>query len=162
MTLSHVFHRNILQDPTKKTVCVYGHLDVQPALKEDGWDTEPFVMTEKDGKLYGRGTTDDKGPVLGWIHAIEGFQALGIPLPVNVKFVFEGMEENGSIGLAPLLFARKDDFLKTVDYVCVSDNYWLGKEKPCVTYGLRGVCYFGVEIEGASSDLHSGVFGGNV
>jgi len=149
-------------DPAKKTVCIYGHLDVQPALREDGWDTEPFVLTEKDGKLYGRGSTDDKGPVLCWIHAIEGFQALGIPIPVNIKFVFEGMEESGSEGLDELLFARKDDFLKNVDYVCISDNYWLGKEKPCITYGLRGICYFFLEVECAVKDLHSGVFGGTV
>lgn len=137
-------------------------MDVQPALREDGWDTEPFVLTEKDGKLYGRGSTDDKGPVLCWIHAIEGFQALGIPIPVNIKFVFEGMEESGSEGLDELLFARKDDFLSDVDYVCISDNYWLGKEKPCITYGLRGICYFYLEVECASRDLHSGVFGGTV
>lgn len=135
---------------------------MQPALREDGWDTEPFVLTEKDGKLYGRGSTDDKGPVLCWIHAIEGFQALGIPVPVNIKFVFEGMEECGSEGLDDLLFARKDDFLSDVDYVCISDNYWLGKEKPCITYGLRGICYFYVEVECATRDLHSGVFGGTV
>lgn len=120
------------------------------------------MLTEKDGKLYGRGSTDDKGPVLCWIHAIEGFQALGVPLPVNLKFVFEGMEENGSVGLDTLLYARKDDFLKGVDYVCISDNYWLGMEKPCLTYGLRGICYFGLEVECAAKDLHSGVFGGNM
>jgi len=79
-----------------------------------------------------------------------------------VKFVFEGMEESGSKGLDKLLFARKDDFLSNVDYVCISDNYWLGKEKPCITYGLRGLCYFHIEIECASKDLHSGVFGGTV
>lgn len=72
-------------DPTKKTVVIYGHLDVQPAAKEDGWDTEPFVLTEKDGKLYGRGSTDDKGPVLGWINAIQAYQALKIPIPINLK-----------------------------------------------------------------------------
>jgi len=149
-------------DPEKKTVLIYGHLDVQPALKEDGWDTEPFTLIEKDGKLYGRGATDDKGPVICWIHAIEGFQKLGIPLPVNIKFVFEGMEESGSEGLDDLLFARKGDFLADVDYVCISDNYWLGKEKPCITYGLRGICYFGLEVECAAKDLHSGVFGGTV
>lgn len=141
---------------------IYGHLDVQPAQLEDGWDTQPFVLTEKDGKLFGRGSTDDKGPVLCWIHAIEGFQSLNIPLPVNLKFVFEGMEESGSEGLDDLLFARKDDFLSDVDYVCISDNYWLGKEKPCITYGLRGICYFGLEVECATKDLHSGVFGGTV
>lgn len=141
---------------------MYGHLDVQPALLSDGWDTEPFVLTEKDGKLYGRGSSDDKGPVICWIHAIEGYQTLGIPLPVNIKFVFEGMEESGSEGLDDLLMARKDDFLKGVDYVCISDNYWLGKEKPCITYGLRGICYFGIEVQCASKDLHSGVYGGAV
>lgn len=102
-------------------------MDVQPALLSDGWDSEPFVLTEKDGKLFGRGATDDKGPVLCWIHAIEGYQSLSIPLPVNIKFVFEGMEENGSKGLKQALLAHKDDFLKSVDYVCISDNYWLGK-----------------------------------
>ncbi|XP_055374696.1 cytosolic non-specific dipeptidase [Condylostylus longicornis] len=149
-------------DPKKKTICVYGHLDVQPALKEDGWDTEPFVLTQKDGKMYARGASDDKGPVLCWIHAIEAYQKLNIEIPVNIKFVFEGMEESGSEGLDELLFSRKDDFLKSVDYVCISDNYWLGKNKPCITYGLRGICYFYIEVECASKDLHSGVFGGTV
>jgi nonspecific dipeptidase len=150
------------KDPKKKTVLIYGHLDVQPAQKDDGWDTEPFTLVEKDGKLFGRGSTDDKGPVICWLHAIEGFQALGIEVPVNIKFVLEGMEESGSEGLDDLLFARKDDFLSDVDYVCISDNYWLGKEKPCITYGLRGICYFGLEVECAAKDLHSGVFGGTV
>lgn len=72
------------------------------------------------------------------------------------------MEESGSEGLDTLLYARKDDFLSDVDYVCISDNYWLGTDKPCITYGLRGICYFGLEIECASKDLHSGVFGGTV
>lgn len=141
---------------------MYGHLDVVAAARADGWNTDPFELTEKDGKLYGRGTTDDKGPVLCWLHAIEGYQAVGIPLPVNLRIIFEGMEENGSSGLEQLLATRKDDFLKSIDFVCVSDNYWLGKEKPCLTYGLRGLCFFGIEIECASKDLHSGVFGGNV
>lgn len=79
-------------DPSKKTVCVYGHLDVQPAAKEDGWDTDPFVLTEKDGKLFGRGSTDDKGPALSWLWVVEAHQALGIELPVNIKLIYEGME----------------------------------------------------------------------
>ena len=150
-------------DPNKKTLLVYGHLDVQPAAKEDGWDTEPFVLTEKDGKLYGRGATDDKGPVLGWIHALQAFEECCIDLPVNFKFCFEGMEESGSEGLDELLTARKDTkFMQEVDYCCISDNYWLGKQKPCLTYGLRGVCYFFIEVECADKDLHSGVFGGTV
>lgn len=76
---------SIGNDPKKKTVLIYGHLDVQPALKEDGWNTEPFDLVEKDGKLYGRGSTDDKGPVLCWLHALEGFLAIGENIPVNLK-----------------------------------------------------------------------------
>ncbi|KAL5006917.1 hypothetical protein ScPMuIL_015723 [Solemya velum] len=149
-------------DPKKKTILVYGHLDVQPAAQEDGWDTEPFVLTEVDGKLYGRGATDDKGPVLAWIHSLEAMQELKQEIPVNLKFIFEGMEESGSEGLDDLVFARKDTFLKGVDFVCISDNYWLGKTKPCITYGLRGICYFFIEVNCACKDLHSGVFGGTV
>lgn len=72
-------------DPKKKTVLIYGHLDVQPALKEDGWDTEPFILTEKNGKLFGRGSTDDKGPVLCWIHVLQAYKDIGIDIPVNLK-----------------------------------------------------------------------------
>lgn len=72
-------------DSKKKTLCIYGHLDVQPAAKSDGWDSEPFVLTEKNGKLYGRGSSDDKGPVLGWLHAIQAFKANNVELPVNLK-----------------------------------------------------------------------------
>lgn len=75
------------KDPKKKTLLVYGHLDVQPAQKSDGWDTEPFLLVEKDGKLYGRGSTDDKGPVIGWINAIEVLQELKVEIPVNIKVV---------------------------------------------------------------------------
>lgn len=82
-------------------------MDVQPATKEDGWDTEPFTLTERDGKLYARGASDDKGPVLCWLHAIQAYQDLGFQLPVNIKFVFEGMEESGSKGLPELLMKRK-------------------------------------------------------
>ncbi|XP_014210492.1 cytosolic non-specific dipeptidase [Copidosoma floridanum] len=149
-------------DPKKKTVLIYGHLDVQPALKEDGWDTDPFELVEKDGKLYGRGSTDDKGPVLCWLHALQAYQAVGEEIPVNLKFVFEGMEESGSEGLDEFLWSRKDNFLKGVDFVCISDNYWLGTTKPCITYGLRGLCYFHLEVSCANKDLHSGVFGGTV
>lgn len=81
---------------TKKTVCCYAHLDVQPAAKEDGWDSDPFVLTERDEKLYGRGSTDDKGPALSWLWVIEAHRKLGKDLPVNVKLMFEGMEESVS------------------------------------------------------------------
>ena len=77
--------------------------------------------------------------------------------------LISGMEESGSEGLDELLISRKDTpFMKDVDYVCISDNYWLGKKKPCLTYGLRGICYFFIEIQCCAKDLHSGVFGGTV
>ena len=103
-------------DPELKTVCVYGHLDVQPASKEDGWDTDPFVLTEKDGKLFGRGSTDDKGPALSWLWIVEAHQKLGINLPVNIKILYEGMEEYGSDGLFETIAdeAREEKFLYDV------------------------------------------------
>lgn len=163
LKLPPVMMGHLGSDPNKKTLLIYGHLDVQPALKEDGWDYEPFVLTRDNGKLYGRGSTDDKGPVLGWVHALQAYQALGMEIPVNLKFCFEGMEESGSEGLDELLMSRKDtEFMQQVDYVCISDNYWLGKSKPCITYGLRGICYFYIEVECSAKDLHSGVFGGTV
>lgn len=67
-------------------------------------------------------------------------------VPVNIRFCLEGMEESGSEGLDELIFAQKDTFFKDVDYICISDNYWLGKKKPCITYGLRGICYFFIEV----------------
>jgi len=149
-------------DPNKSTLCIYGHLDVQPAAVEDGWNTDPFVLVEKDGKLFGRGSTDDKGPVLCWLNCIEAYQKLGIDIPVNLKFVLEGLEEVTSAGLDDLLYKIKDTFLKDVENVCISDNHWLGKNKPCITYGLRGICYFYLEIECANKDLHSGGYGGSV
>jgi len=91
----------------KKMVLIYGHLDVQPAQVSDGWDTEPFVLTEKHGKLFGRGSTDDKGPVISWLNVIEAYQKLNEPFPVNVKFVLESMEEYGSDGLEDLLKSLK-------------------------------------------------------
>lgn len=162
LPLPPVIMANLGNDPKKKTICLYGHLDVQPAAKEDGWDSEPFVLTERDGKLFGRGSSDDKGPVLCWFHALEGYQKLNIDIPVNLKFVFEGMEESGSEGLDALLLKEKNKFLQGTDYVCISDNYWLGTTKPCITYGLRGICYFYIEVICADKDLHSGVFGGTV
>lgn len=87
-----------------------------------------------------------------------------LQLPVNLKFVFECMEESGSEGLDALLLEhlKPEGFFKTVDYVCISDNYWLGTTKPCLTYGLRGISYYFVEVECATMDLHSGVYGGTV
>lgn len=155
------FHVN----PKKHTLCVYGHLDVQPASKEDGWDTDPFVLTEKDGKLFGRGSTDDKGPALSWLWIVEAHKELGIELPVNLKILYEGMEEYGSEGLFDCIrdeAKKANGFLKDVDYFCISDNYWLGKTKPCLTYGLRGLAYFELAIQSCKQDLHSGVFGGTV
>ncbi|PVU89356.1 hypothetical protein BB559_005137 [Furculomyces boomerangus] len=150
-------------DPAKKTVAIYGHYDVQPAIKSDGWDTDPFTLVEaEDGRLIGRGSTDDKGPVIGWILCLEAHQKLGIDIPVNLKFCFEGMEESGSIGLDAIIYDQADKWFKGTDYTCICDNFWLGTTKPGLTYGLRGLSSFAVEVSGPAADLHSGVFGGTV
>ncbi|TGO50379.1 hypothetical protein BOTNAR_0395g00050 [Botryotinia narcissicola] len=148
-------------DKKKRTILVYGHYDVQPAGKEDGWATELFELTVDDkGRMYGRGSTDDKGPVLGWLNAIEAHQKAGVDFPVNLLMCFEGMEEYGSEGLDDFIKEEADKFFADTDAVCISDNYWLGTEKPCLTYGLRGCSYYSIEISGPGQDLHSGVFGG--
>jgi Cys-Gly metallodipeptidase DUG1 len=151
-------------DANKKNILIYGHLDVQPALKEDGWNTDPFVLTVDEEKdvMYGRGSTDDKGPVIGWLNAIEAYKKAGIDFPVNLVMCFEGMEESGSLGLEQLVFAEGDKYFKGVDAVCISDNYWLGTTHPVLTYGLRGCNYYSITITGPGADLHSGVFGGIV
>ncbi|KAF5278923.1 hypothetical protein FQR65_LT15482 [Abscondita terminalis] len=147
-------------DDKKKTICFYNYLDVQSALLEDGWNTDPFTLVERDGKLYGRGTSDNKAAVLCCINAVEGYLALGVELPVNIKFLFEAMQESGSPNLSKLIEFEKDKFLSDVDYVCVCGGYWPEKEHPCIIHGLKGYMYFYVEVKCASRDLHSGTFGG--
>uniref|UniRef100_A0A3Q2W0I9 Carnosine dipeptidase 1 n=1 Tax=Haplochromis burtoni TaxID=8153 RepID=A0A3Q2W0I9_HAPBU len=113
------------------------------------------------GNLYGRGASDNKAPVLAWIHAVEAYQTLSMDLPVNVKFVIEGMEETGSNGLDAMIMAQRDTFFSEVDYIIISDCGWLSR-RPALTYGTRGNCYFFAEVEGPKQDLHSGVYGGTV
>ncbi|QIW95662.1 hypothetical protein AMS68_001180 [Peltaster fructicola] len=151
------------KDDSKRTILVYGHYDVQPANLSDGWATEPFKLSvDNKGRMYGRGSTDDKGPVLGWVNVIESHQKSGVDFPVNLLMCFEGMEEYGSEGLDDFIIAecKPGKFFADADAVCISDNYWLGTEKPCLTYGLRGCSYYSIEIHGPGQDLHSGVFGG--
>jgi len=144
-------------DPAKLTVGVYGHLDVQPASKSDGWTTDPWVLTQcEGGKMAGRGSTDDKGPVLGWLWALEAHQSLGLELPVNLVFCLESMEESGSEGLQQLIEREAEAYFALVDCWCITDTYWTGTKKPCIQYGLRGICYFFVTVAGLEKDLHSG------
>lgn len=148
-------------DHNKRTVCMYAHLDVQPASRSDGWVSDPFAVEERDGKLYGRGTSDDKGPALAMIWALHAYNRAGVPLPVNLKYLFEGMEEVGSQGTVPYLQSdEKSKFFDGIDFACISDGFWLGHDKPCLIYGLRGIAYFDVEVVAGTHDFHSGQFGG--
>ncbi|KDQ12420.1 hypothetical protein BOTBODRAFT_34393 [Botryobasidium botryosum FD-172 SS1] len=153
-------------DPKKKTVQLYAHYDVQPALLSDGWNTDPFKLTHdgQTGRLYGRGASDDKGPLLGWLNVLEAHVKGGLELPVNLRFCFEGMEESGSEGLDELIESEvgPGKFFEGVDCVCISDNYWLNDRTPCITYGLRGITYYKLTVSGPGRDLHSGVFGNMV
>lgn len=131
----------------------------------DGWSYPPFKLTrdEKTDRLYGRGSSDDKGPVLGWVNVLQAHHELNLPLPVNLRFCFEGMEESGSQGLDDLITSEvkkgKDGWFDGVDCVCISDNFWLNTRTPCITYGLRGITYIKMMVQGPAKDLHSGVFG---
>ncbi|KAH7967893.1 hypothetical protein HPB52_003800 [Rhipicephalus sanguineus] len=150
------------QEATKKTLCVYGHLDVYPARKEDGWTADPFLPTEQDGRLFARGVASVKGPLVAWIAALYAFRkSAAKAAPVNLKFLIESMEEVGSQGLDSYLAANaKEDFFKGINFVCIADGFWLNQRTPCLSYGLRGLCSFNVEIGSAKSDLESGADGG--
>jgi Cys-Gly metallodipeptidase DUG1 len=119
-------------------------------------------LTEDNGRLFGRGSSDDKGPVICWLWVIQVYKNLNLDFPVNLKMCFEGMEESGSEGLDELVKAEAQNYFKNVDCICISDNYWLGTSKPCLTYGLRGVQTFQLAVTGPGRDLHSGVFGGQI
>lgn len=146
--------------PGKPTALVYGHYDVQPADPIELWTSPPFEPEERDGKLYARGATDDKGQV--WMHLMvaEAFLKLTGRLPLNLKFVVEGEEEVGSKGLASMVAAHPD--MLAADVVVISDTSLFAENVPSICYGLRGNTGLELHVRGPSSDLHSGLFGGSV
>lgn len=146
--------------PDKPTVLVYGHYDVVPAAIEDGWDTPPFEPVEKDGKIYARGATDDKGQLFIHVKAFESFMKSGDGPPVNLKFLLEGEEEVSSPNLRPFLEANLE--LLDADVCVISDSSMPTIDQPRITHSLRGMTYVEISVEGPHDDLHSGFFGGAV
>ncbi|HEX9761349.1 MAG TPA: dipeptidase [Candidatus Acidoferrales bacterium] len=144
--------------PDKPTVLFYGHYDVQPAEPLELWTSPAFEPTVRNGKLYGRGTADDKGQIHIHFAAINALMKVEGKLPVNIKVMIEGEEEVGSKNLWNFV-ERYRDRLKA-DALVVSDTSMLAKGVPSVTYGLRGLNYYQIELTAAAQDLHSGVFGG--
>lgn len=144
--------------PDKPTVLVYGHYDVVPAATEDGWETPPFEPVVKDGKIYARGATDDKGQLFIHVKALESYLKTAGAAPVNVKFVIEGEEEISSPHLAPFIKEHLD--LVKADVCVVSDSSMRTIDQPAVMHSLRGMTYIEIDVEGPSSDLHSGLWGG--
>jgi acetylornithine deacetylase/succinyl-diaminopimelate desuccinylase-like protein len=144
--------------PDKPTVLIYGHYDVVPAAMEDGWDTKPFEPVEKNGKIYARGATDDKGQMFIHVKALESYLESGGAAPVNVKFLFEGEEEVSSPNLAPFIKEHLD--MLKADVCVISDSSMRTVENPAVTHSLRGMTYIQVEVQGPKDDLHSGFWGG--
>lgn len=146
--------------PDKPTVLVYGHYDVVPAALEDGWHTPPFEPVEKDGKIYGRGATDDKGQLFIHVKALESYLKTAGHAPVNIKFLIEGEEEVSSPNLTPFI---KDNLELLMADVCViSDSSMRTIDEPAILHSLRGMTYIEVEVHGPSDDLHSGLWGGAV
>ncbi|HET8865255.1 MAG TPA: dipeptidase [Gracilimonas sp.] len=144
----------------RPTVLIYGHYDVQPSDPDELWDTPAFEPTVKNGLIYARGASDDKGQAFTHVKAVESFVKTGQEIPVNVKFVLEGEEEIGSPNLVPFLEEHED--LLSCDMVLISDTAMFAEDQPSITYGLRGLAYMEVEVVGPNRDLHSGVFGGAV
>ena len=144
--------------PDKPTLLVYGHYDVVPASIEDGWDTNPFEPVEKDGKIFARGSTDDKGQLFIHVKALESYLKTNGAAPVNVKILLEGEEEVSSPNLLP--FIKEHLELLRADVCVISDSSMRVIEEPAITHSLRGMTYIEIEVQGPKEDLHSGFFGG--
>lgn len=146
-------------DASKPTVLVYGHYDVQPPDPLELWHSGPFEPVIKDGKLYARGSADDKGQVYMHVKAFETMTATN-SLYTNIKFIIEGEEEIGSPNLATFVKEHKD--LLKADVILISDTAMLSLDTPSMDVGVRGLSYIEVEVTGPDRDLHSGVYGGAV
>ncbi|MHB8862727.1 MAG: dipeptidase [Pirellulaceae bacterium] len=142
------------------TVLVYGHYDVQPPDPLDQWISPPFEPTLRQGNLYARGATDDKGQMLTHIKSVEAWMQTVGRLPVQLKFLIEGEEEVGSEGVVDFI-AHEAERL-ACDVAVISDSAQFGPGQPAITYGLKGIAYFELRLTGARQDLHSGTFGGAV
>lgn len=140
------------------TLLIYGHFDVQPVDPLELWDTPPFDPQVRDGRLYGRGASDDKGSMLTPILAVEALLKTEGRLPVNVKFCFEGEEEIGSPDMDAFLAAEKERF--ACDLVINADGGLWDEDRGSILLGLRGLCDIEIKVTGPKSDLHSGLHGG--
>jgi acetylornithine deacetylase/succinyl-diaminopimelate desuccinylase-like protein len=142
----------------KPTVLIYGHYDVQPPDPLDEWLSPPFEPTERNGNLYARGAVDDKGQVVAQVKALESLMAVNHSLPLNVRVIFEGEEEVGGEGIANYVASKPADLEADFALVCDSELFAPGLPTLCV--GLRGMIYTEIEVRGAKTDLHSGMYGG--
>jgi acetylornithine deacetylase/succinyl-diaminopimelate desuccinylase-like protein len=148
-----------LHAPAKPTVLCYGHYDVQPPDPLDEWQTPPFEPTERNGNLYARGAVDDKGQMYMHLKALEAlFQTGKGKLPVNVRVILEGEEEAGGEGIATFVREHPDEL--KADFALISDTEMFAPELPTLCVGLRGIIYTEIEVRGAKTDLHSGIYGG--
>jgi len=141
----------------KPTVLVYGHYDVQPPDPLDEWISPPFEPEERNGNLYARGAVDDKGQVWLQVKALESLLATG-GLPINVRVLFEGEEEVGGEGIAAFVASKPPEL--AADFALVSDTELFAPGLPTLCVGLRGMIYTELEVRGAKTDLHSGMYGG--
>jgi acetylornithine deacetylase/succinyl-diaminopimelate desuccinylase-like protein len=146
-------------DPKKPTVLVYGHYDVQPPEPLELWHSGPFDPVIKDGKVYARGSADDKGQFYMHVKAMETLVKTN-SMETNIKFLIEGEEEVGSPNLGKFVGEHKD--LLKADVILISDSSMLSMENPSLDVGVRGLSYIEVEVTGANRDLHSGTYGGAV
>ncbi len=146
--------------PGAPILLVYGHFDVQPADPLDLWISPPFEPTVRDGSVFARGATDDKGQLLTHVYAAEAVLKEMGSLPFQIKFLFEGEEEDGSESITEYVNTHKEKL--ACDCLVVSDCAMFGPGQPAITYGLRGIMAFELTLTGPNRDLHSGVFGGAV
>ena len=155
-----VVYGDWLHADDKPTILIYGHFDVQPVDPIDLWTTPPFEPTLRDGKIYARGASDDKGNMLVPILAVEALLKGEGAVPVNLKFCFEGQEEIGSPQLPEFMPRHVDRF--ACDLALSADGGQWSETEPSILLSLKGVCGLQIDVSGAKSDLHSGLYGGTI
>jgi acetylornithine deacetylase/succinyl-diaminopimelate desuccinylase-like protein len=150
-----------VDDPANPTVLLYGHYDVQPVDPPDEWKSPPFSPEIRDGAVYARGSSDDKGQLCTHLFALRELSARwGDNWPVNIRIIAEGEEEAGGASIEKWAAENREKL--AADFAVISDTAFLKRDTPSIDYGLRGIVYMEIEVTGPGRDLHSGVYGGGV
>ncbi len=151
--LPYVILATFGNDPSKKTVLIYCGVDVKN-VDVNGWSTNPWELVKDNRDLVGRGVYKGKSQFISWLHILEAYRKQDLPLPVNFKFIIEGMSQMNSIGLENLLWSERIRFFKDIDFICINDMEWVNSTNPCIGFGCCGVSQFEIICAETKGDIN--------